>query len=107
MELVSKIYRIRRRRLVWIYLISALLVFYFIFHLINGRNGIKSYRLLQARYAQLSAEVKRKNDAINQLQQKLEMLKPESLNNDFVETLAREVLGYSRENEIVINRPKL
>lgn len=104
MELISKIYQQRRKRLCLIYLISLTLTIFFIFHLINGRNGIKNYGYLQQEYRQKQQELVHKKQLLTQKESFNQALKSKNLDEDFLETLARSILGYSKSNELIIYR---
>lgn len=104
MELISKIYQKRRRQLFLVYLISLALTTFFIFHLINGRNGIKNYSYLQQEYLQQQRELVHKKQLLTQKENFNHALKSKNLDADFLETLARTILGYSKTNELIIYR---
>ncbi|MCF8495361.1 MAG: septum formation initiator family protein [Alphaproteobacteria bacterium] len=91
---------ILRRNLIPI--IGMCLCFYFIYHSIQGERGIVRLSVENREFASLSL----KHDSLvrerEQLEQKVVMLRPGSVDPDFLEERAREVLGYVRPGEITV-----
>ncbi|MBY0501171.1 MAG: septum formation initiator family protein [Alphaproteobacteria bacterium] len=77
---------------------------YFIYHSIQGDRGILAWVQLQDHLAQslsqLSAVIKERQD----LEERVQALRPESINRDLLDQQVRLNLGYSHPDEIVILR---
>lgn len=104
MELINKIYQRRRRHLCVIYLCSLALTAFFIFHLINGRNGVRNYGYLQQECLLKRQELAEKQQILFNQESLNEAMKSRRLDLDLLEILARYVLGYSKDNELIIER---
>lgn len=75
---------------------------YFSYHIIQGNHGIRAKGLLDQRLNEASWRLA-KLKAINaQLEKKVRLLKPASICPDLLEQQAKEMLGYSSPNEIII-----
>jgi cell division protein FtsB len=83
-------------------LLGACLCLYFMYHSIHGS---RSYPRLLALQNQVHGD-EQKLSELQQQRQELEsrvvMLRPSTLNKDFAEERAREVLGYKKANEMII-----
>ncbi len=77
---------------------------YFIYHSIQGDRGILAWVQLQERLShsliELNAIIKERQD----LEEKVQALRPESMNRDLLDQQVRLNLGYTHPDEIVILR---
>jgi cell division protein FtsB len=96
--------RSRRR---WPVLLCALGVLgYFGYHAVEGRHGLGARTALETRAARLSTELAALETHRTQLQREVKLLSEEAPDPDYVEELARTLLGYARPGDrIVIDRP--
>jgi cell division protein FtsB len=88
-------------------LIAVTLVIYFVYHLIQGERGVLSWMRLKNRITvaeQKLAEVQGEQTA---LEQRVHLLRPESLDPDMLEERARTVLNFARKDEIIIQDKEL
>lgn len=81
-------------------------VAYFAFHSVQGERGLLAYKRLNEELTQtraLAADVAERRDT---WEQRVSLLRPESLDPDLLEERARLLLNYLREDEAVIYLPK-
>jgi cell division protein FtsB len=83
-------------------LIGLCLCFYFGYHTLQGERSIIRLVSLEHSIATLSLQHDSMVVARAALEQKVGMLRPASINRDFLEENAREILGYSRADEVLI-----
>lgn len=79
------------------------LIFYFVFHSIYGNRGIISFfrnTHLKSKYEKELVELKKEREDV---EKRVKLLRPDSLDLDMLEEKAREVLGYSDPDEIIVN----
>lgn len=88
-----------------LYAVSASVTAYFVWHAVNGGRGLRikdEYRLkisaLDATLASVQAERA-------QLEQRVEMMRSDTVDRDLLEEEARTVLGRVRQSELVIFLP--
>lgn len=82
-------------------LFAALLFFYFAFHLISGERGLLAYAKLKS---ELSAKAQQREivaEEKEQLANRVVGLRPQSLDLDLLEEVARKDLGYSDKAEVI------
>ena len=82
--------------------IGACLILYFIYHAIHGDRGLIAFwqlnkQITQAENTYLVVSRKRA-----EIQNKVRLLNPNTLNSDMLEERARFLLGYTNPGEIVI-----
>ncbi|HLD95677.1 MAG TPA: septum formation initiator family protein [Alphaproteobacteria bacterium] len=84
-------------------LIGGCLIFYFVYHLLNGDRGVFSWRRLELKVK----EAERVRDDLNAQKQlldtKVNLLRPDSLDPDLLEQRAKEVLGFKHESEVTLD----
>lgn len=95
----------RRSRQVVAPVLGACVIGYFAYHTVQGDRGLLAYM-------RLSGEVERAKDTLAearadrmQLERKVRLLHPDSLDLDMLEERARDVLNRVRDDEIVIFVP--
>ncbi len=85
--------------------ILVLLLAYFVGHTIYGSRGLLKFYSLEDRIESSLSELDElKAERLN-IEHKVKLLRPGSIDKDLLEERSREVLGYSRENELVIPKP--
>ena len=75
---------------------------YFIYHSIQGDRGILAWMHLQERLIKIQSELKKITQDREELEEKIQGLRPESIKRDLLDQQVRLQLGYIRPDEIVI-----
>lgn len=87
--------------------IGMCVVVYFAYHAVQGDRGLLALGKLRGEVDTLQARVLDARDERFELQAKVQMLRPDSVDPDMLEERARLLLGYGRADEwVVITRPK-
>lgn len=88
-----------------LYAVAALLVGYFAFHAYHGNHGIVAKRAFE----QEAVALERERDGLRQeregWERRIALLKPESLDPDTVDELARRDLFFAQPHDLVVQRP--
>lgn len=82
-------------------LLLALMFFYFSFHLVSGERGLLAYAKLKSEIDAKKQEGKVLTDEKELLAHRVLGLRSENLDLDLLEEVAREDLGYSKQNEVI------
>ncbi len=85
--------------------IFFLLVIYFCYQAITGDHGLLAYISLNNRVHELSIAADRIHSERLELEHKVSLLKPSSLDLDMLEEQSRKLLGYAHKDETVQNFP--
>ncbi len=98
------LYREVRRRFTLMIgpVISACLVGYFTYHLIQGNHGLRAYWRLGDDLKQAGAKYTALKEQHDYLQHRVTLLRPDSLCPDLLEEQVRRNLGFVNPKEIVI-----
>lgn len=75
---------------------------YFIYHSIQGDRGILAWVQLQERLIHSVGKLNTIMKERQELEEKVQALRPESINRDLLDQQVRLKLGYTRPDEIVI-----
>lgn len=75
---------------------------YFIYHSIQGERGILAWMQLQERFLKLQRELGTIAQEREDLEEKVQGLRPESIKRDLLDQQVRLQLGYVRPDEVVI-----
>ena len=75
---------------------------YFIYHSIQGDRGILAWVQLQERLTQTVLKLNTTIKERQELEEKVQALRPESINRDLLDQQVRLKLGYTRPDEVVI-----
>jgi len=103
---MSLVFELKRRaRHVVGPLIGSLLVAYFAYHAVEGDRGIRAWQRLDGEIAEAREVRDRLAGEQSALQQRVSMLRPESLDSDLLEERARLVLGFVPANAVILGRP--
>ena len=78
---------------------------YFVHHAINGRHGFEVRSRLIERSALLEFEIKSLEAVRAKLERDVALLTPQKPDDDLVEEIAREMLGFVRPEDQVLSRP--
>lgn len=82
--------------------LTALFLAYFTYHAFHGAYGLEGRAQLDARASQLSAELARLSAERENLETRVVMMRPASLDQDLTDERAREALNLVGANEMVI-----
>ncbi len=88
-----------------LYAVAALLVGYFAFHAYHGNHGIVAKRAFEQAAAQLEQERNEIRGEREGWERRIALLKPESLDPDLVDELARRDLFFAHPSDLVVLRP--
>lgn len=94
----------RRARPLFGPLAGLALLVYFAFHIIQGERGIIALAQVQVEIKQALATKARAEDVRRAWENRVERLRPDSIDPDLLEERVRAVLGVVRDDEVVILR---
>ena len=94
----------RRARHVVGPLVGSLLVAYFAYHAVEGDRGIRAWQRLDGEITEARDVRNRLADEQAALDQRVAMLRPDSLDGDLLEERARLVLGFVPADAIIVGR---
>jgi len=86
-------------------LLGALIVGYFMYHTIQGERGWVAMIRMQHEVKTAETTLARLKQEREELQHRTELLRNDSLDPDLLEEKSRELLNYSKPNEIIILTP--
>lgn len=82
--------------------IGMTVVVYFAYHAVQGDRGLLALGKLRGEVETLQAEVLDVRSARLELQKKVHMLRPDSIDPDLLEERARVLLGFGHPEELVV-----
>lgn len=88
-------------------IISITLLGYFIYHIIQGERGFISWMRLKQKVEVLEERLTSIQEEQSQLEQRVYLLRPDSLDRDMLEEQARKVLNYANADELIIHDTEL
>ncbi|MDX1917015.1 MAG: septum formation initiator family protein [Rickettsiaceae bacterium] len=89
-------------RLLFVTSIFIGILCYFVYHTIYGNRGIISMQKLKNKIEETVINLDHIRSDRIELEHKVKLLRPDSLDKDMLEEEARKVLGVAKENEEVI-----
>ena len=92
----------RRARQIAPQVIAACLVGYFAFHAVQGERGVLAYLRLETELEKAEAVQSELSAQRIEMERRVSLLRPDSLDPDMLEERAREVLSFARDDELVI-----
>jgi cell division protein FtsB len=92
--------RVRRQH--WLALVGLGLVAYFGYHAVSGSRGLLAWRELSAGLAESQQELETVRAERVALERKVERLRPESLDADLIDELARRQLSFVEPLDVII-----
>ena len=99
-----------RKKTVWqrlvIPTIAIAIVVYFGFHAINGEFGLVGRARIEHQIQKLEAELAVVQEERKELQHRVALLRPESLDPDMIDERARRTLNLVHPQELAILRPR-
>jgi cell division protein FtsB len=84
-------------------LCCLLIAGYFAQHAVSGKHGMEARSRLQERAKRISADVKKLEAELHQLQRDVALLSPDLPDADFVREIAADVLGYIPNNGLLVS----
>ena len=87
----------------WPIALLALVCVYFAFHTLFGARGYYQLKKLESRKIELTSQYKSLKKEQKTMQVKVDMMRPEHLDADLAEELARKNLGFTQPNDIVVD----
>jgi len=90
------------RNLIFNIIISLLLI-YFIFHSIYGNRGVIAYFKLNQKLEKTYTELENLRVTRIEIEHKVKLLRPESLNQDMLDEKVRQILGLASTKEQVFS----
>ena len=83
-------------------IIGVCLIVYFLYHAVQGDRGLIAFWQLSKQVTQAENTQSMLNQKRTELQTRVSLLNPNSLNSDMIDERARFILGYTKSDEIVI-----
>lgn len=84
--------------------ISICLVSYFVYHVIHGDRGLIAWRGFEQRVASAGIELREICDERKTLENRVGLLRPESLDPDMLDEWSRRILNFGHRDETVVFR---
>jgi cell division protein FtsB len=99
-------HRRRTQRRVPLAMLCCLLIAgYFAQHAVSGKHGLEARSRLQERAKRISADVKKLDAELHQLQRDVALLSTEPPDADFVREIAADVLGFIPTDGLLMTAP--
>ncbi|MBP9752624.1 MAG: septum formation initiator family protein [Proteobacteria bacterium] len=86
--------------------LAFIITLYFAYHIFQGERGFISWIKLSKTVKQDELTLSDLNKQKEALERRVSLLKPESLDLDMLEELARKLLNYKKQDETVIYTPE-
>lgn len=83
-------------------IIAITLLSYFVYHIIQGERGLLSWMRLKQKIATLEHKLEGVKEEQSALEQRVYLMRPDSLDRDMLEEQARKYLNYGDKEEITI-----
>ena len=83
-------------------IIGVCLIVYFLYHAVQGDRGLIAFWQLSKQVTQAENTYSMLNQKRAELQNRVTLLNPYSLNSDMIDERARLMLGYTKPDEVVI-----
>jgi cell division protein FtsB len=99
-----EIKRKRRISTIVVPLFFAALTLYFCYHALSGERGMLALIKLRQQVEKQSAELDNTRAERLQIEHKVTLMRPDSLDLDLVDEQARRSLGYAGKNEAILFR---
>lgn len=98
-RLIDKRYLVRQNLVA---VIGVCLSVYFSYHLVAGQRSLLSLMSLDNQVEEQQAALERLTNERTDLERRVVMMRPGSIDRDLLEERVRVMLGYTRENEQII-----
>ncbi len=86
--------------------IAIYAIAYFAYHMIQGERGLIAWQKLDLKVQQTETEFAALQKEHDILENRVKLLRDESLCPDLLNERAKKVLGYLHPNEVVVNRKR-
>jgi cell division protein FtsB len=83
-------------------IIAITLLGYFVYHIIQGERGLLSWMRLKQKITTLENKLEGVKEEQSALEQRVYLMRPDSLDRDMLEEQARKLLNYGDKEEITI-----
>lgn len=83
-------------------ILAFFVTFYFAYHIFQGERGVISWFIISKQVREDEEKLKTLQMQKEYMQRRIGLLNPSSIDLDMLEELARKLLNYSKENEIII-----
>lgn len=83
------------------------LMSYFIYHMIQGERGLLSWRRMTQKIEAAEEKLEKIEEEQSYLKHRVSLMRPNSLDPDLLEELARKELNFARKEEIIIQNNEL
>ncbi len=97
--------RMRLRLLLWPS-VAALLFIYFAWHAVQGDRGLLAFAQMQNQLYQQQQELAQLEAERVRLSDRVEKMRPETLDADLLEERVRAVLGQANADELIVLQPQ-
>lgn len=77
---------------------------YFIYHSIHGDRGLLAWFNIQEKFHGVEKQLKTLTAEREELEERVQALRPESINRDLLDQQVRQNLGYTHPHDVVILR---
>jgi cell division protein FtsB len=86
----------------WLLLVGVGLAFYFGYHAVNGSRGYWALQESEQELLNVERKLAVLQDERQRLERRVERLRPESLDPDLIDELAREMLSMAEADDVII-----
>jgi len=86
----------------WLFVVGIGLAFYFGYHAVNGSRGYWAFQEKQQELNTVERKLAVLQDERRRLERRVERLRPESLDPDLVDELARDMLSMAEADDVII-----
>lgn len=87
-------------------LIGVAVLSYFVYHIVHGERGLYALLRMEGEVKASEMQLSRLQKERAELEHRTDLMRPESLDPDLLDEKARELLDYSKPNEVVVLLPK-
>jgi cell division protein FtsB len=95
----------RRARQIVLPVLGACIVVYFVYHTIQGDRGLRSYVNLGKEVDEAASTLAALNTERKELERRVRLLRPDSLDRDLLEERARAILNAAHSDDVSILLP--
>lgn len=88
-------------------IIAITLLGYFVYHIVQGERGLLSWMRLKQKIELSEQKLKGVQEEQSLLEQRVYLMRPDSLDRDMLEEQARKYLNYGNKEELTIHDSEL
>lgn len=93
--------RIRSTKLI-LPIVSIILTLYFAYHLIQGDHGWLAWKKMESQLQESRSKLETLNQEKEAWENRVKLMRPETLDPDMLDERVRHVLGNVKENEVLV-----